>query len=128
MRASRNRRYPPASKKLRGTLCNYKNLLTTDVYVTTKTFVDITYDPAKRQLTLENRGLDFKDAPLVFAGTVVEFFDDRFDYGEERMITVGLLRGAVVVIVWTDRETGPHIISMRKATKGETNDYWRRVG
>jgi uncharacterized DUF497 family protein len=90
--------------------------------------VDITFDPAKRDATLLNRGLDFADAPVVFAGTVVEYFDDRFDYGEERIVTVGLLAGVVVVIVWTEREAGPHIISMRKATKGEQNDYFRRVG
>lgn len=28
----------------------------------------ISYDPAKRQRTLDERGLDFEDAPTVFAG------------------------------------------------------------
>jgi uncharacterized DUF497 family protein len=30
----------------------------------------ITYDPAKRQKTLDERGLDFEDAPAVFAGAL----------------------------------------------------------
>jgi len=43
----------------------------------------ITYDPAKRQKTLEERGLDFEDAPLVFAGKHFTCEDDRKDYGKE---------------------------------------------
>jgi uncharacterized DUF497 family protein len=90
--------------------------------------MNVTFDPAKRAATLAARGLDFVDAAKVFAGTVVEYPDDRFEYGEVRIVTVGLLREAVVVIVWTERAVGPHIISMRRADKGETDDYFRRVG
>lgn len=90
--------------------------------------MDITFDPEKREATLTNRGLDFADAAVVFAGPVVEYADDRFDYGEERIVTVGQLRGRVVVVVWTDRDPAAHIISMRYATKGEANDYFRRMG
>jgi uncharacterized protein len=90
--------------------------------------VRVTFDPAKRAATLAHRGLDFADAPAVFAGVVVEDVDDRFDYGEIRIVTVGLLRGSVVVVVWTEREAGAHIISMRRATKGEQDEYFRSVG
>lgn len=45
--------------------------------------------------------------------------DDRFDYAEVRLVTVGLLHGGVVVIVSTDRGDTRHVISMRKATKVE---------
>ncbi|HEX4695274.1 BrnT family toxin [Sphingomonas sp.] len=90
--------------------------------------MDVTFDAVKREATLRHRNLDFADAPKVFAGAVVEFEDDRFDYGEVRMITVGLLYDAVVVMVWTDRDGTPHIISMRAATKGEADDYFRTVG
>ena len=31
----------------------------------------ITYDPAKRAKTLEERGLDFEDAAVVFAGPML---------------------------------------------------------
>jgi uncharacterized DUF497 family protein len=91
--------------------------------------MDVTFDPVKRETTLKARGLDFADAPKVFAGPVFEYEDSRFDYGEEiRMISVGLLHGIMVVIVWTDRGGVPHIISMRRATKGETDEYYRAVG
>jgi uncharacterized DUF497 family protein len=48
--------------------------------------VRISYDPAKRELTLSTRGLDFEDAALVFDGMTVEIEDKRKDYGERRMI------------------------------------------
>jgi uncharacterized DUF497 family protein len=65
--------------------------------------VDISYDPTKRAKTLADRGLDFLDAELVFAGRVAEIEDTRRDYGERRFVTAGLLRERIVVIVWTPR-------------------------
>lgn len=88
----------------------------------------LTFDPKKREDTLRERGLDFLQAERVFAGAVVEREDDRFDYGEVRTFTVGLLYGRPVVVVWTERGDSRHIISMRAATKGEQDDYFRRVG
>lgn len=55
------------------------------VIVYTLSSVRITYDPAKRQKTLDERGLDFKDAALVFKGVTVEVEDVRKDYGERRI-------------------------------------------
>ena len=79
----------------------------------------ITYDPAKRNKTLSERGLDFEDARLVFGGTTVEVVDDRKDYGERRIVCYGLLEGRVVVIGYTPRGTARHVFSMRKANDRE---------
>lgn len=79
----------------------------------------ITYDPAKRDKTLSERGLDFEDALLVFAGTTVEVVDDRKDYGERRIVCYGLLHGRVVVIGYTPRGAARHVFSMRKANDRE---------
>jgi uncharacterized DUF497 family protein len=65
--------------------------------------VAITYDPKKRAATLAERGLDFKDAELVFAGTTLEVEDRRRNYGEPRIICFGLLRGRIVVVGYTPR-------------------------
>ncbi|MFO1163059.1 MAG: BrnT family toxin [Reyranellaceae bacterium] len=73
----------------------------------------ISYDPAKRALTLKERGLDFQDAVLVFAGRTATVPDQRKDYGEERFITAGHLRQRLVVLVWTHRGNTRRIISMR---------------
>ena len=79
----------------------------------------ITYDPDKRARTLEERGLDFEDAPLVFAGLTVEFEDTRKDYGEVRMLCYGKLEGRLVVVGYTPRGADRHIFSMRKANSRE---------
>ena len=63
----------------------------------------ITFDPAKRDKTLRERGLDFEDAAIVFAGTTVEVADARRNYGEPRIICYGLLAGRLVVIGYTPR-------------------------
>ncbi len=88
----------------------------------------LSFDPAKRQATLDNRGLDFADATHVFSGLVFEFVDDRTDYGETRITTIGLLDGRMVVIVWTKRGAVRHIISMRKANDREQSRYADRLG
>jgi uncharacterized DUF497 family protein len=79
----------------------------------------ISYDPTKRQKTLDERGLDFEDAPTVFAGLTFEFEDTRQDYGETRMICFGYLDRRMVVIGYTPREATRHIFSMRKANERE---------
>ena len=73
----------------------------------------------KRQATFRKRGLDFADAEYVFTGSIFTFEDDRKDYGEQRWVTLGLLREKVVVIVHTESEDEIHIISMREANKNE---------
>ena len=82
-----------------------------------------TYDPAKRAITLELRGLDMADAGAIFEGPYVTLTDDRMDYGEARFITVGHFAGRMVVIVWTTRGETRRIISLRKANEREQTLY-----
>jgi hypothetical protein len=89
--------------------------------------VKISYDPAKRAATLKERGLDFEDAAEVFAGRTLDLPDDRFDYGELRVVTVGRLHGRMVVIVWTPRGAIRHVISMRKANEREQARFGQRL-
>ncbi len=78
-----------------------------------------TWHEPKRQSTLARRGLDFAHAEQVFAGPTFTFEDDRIDYGEERWVTLGMLRGKVVVIVHTETEDEIRVISMREAERDE---------
>lgn len=77
----------------------------------------ISYDSAKRDWTLRVRGLDFEDAEEVFAGPTFDQEDRRRDYGEVRVVTIGLLLGRMVIVVWTRRGDDRHVISMRKANE-----------
>jgi uncharacterized DUF497 family protein len=81
--------------------------------------VQVSYDTAKREKTLIERGLDFEDALAVFAGTTVEIEDTRKDYGERRVICFGLLEGRLVVVGYTPRGADRHVFSMRKANDRE---------
>lgn len=88
----------------------------------------ITFDPNKRNQTLQDRGLDFADADEVFAGQTIDIVDTRHDYGEERIITVGHLRGRMVIVVWTPRDGARRIVSMRKANDREQEAFEQRLG
>ena len=90
--------------------------------------MEISFDPAKRERTLRERQLDFMDAPEVFTGPNYRFVDDRFDYGEVRIVTIGYLRERMVVVIWTERAPARHIISMRKANDREKADYRELLG
>ena len=88
----------------------------------------LTFDPMKRETTLVERGLDFADAGLVFAGLTVDIPDERQEYGEPRVISVGHLKGRMVVVVWTPRDGGRRIISMRNANEREQARFGQRLG
>ncbi|UFM63644.1 MULTISPECIES: BrnT family toxin [Paracoccus] len=83
-----------------------------------------TSDPAKRAKTLAERGLDLEaDGAEILAGATLTFEDDRYDYGETRLISIGHLKGRMMVMVWTPRGETAHVISMRKANAREQKAY-----
>jgi hypothetical protein len=86
-----------------------------------------TWSERKRAINLKDHGLDFVDAPRVFEGATYTFEDDRFDYGEQRYETLGLLAGVPVSIVHTETEDEIRVISFRKATKREAKLYFQQV-
>ena len=79
----------------------------------------ITFDTPKREKTLAERGLDFLDAGIVFAGVTLEFEDTRKDYGETRVIFFGLLKDRMAVVGYVPRGADRHIFSVRKANERE---------
>ena len=83
----------------------------------------ITYDPAKRHKTLEERNLDFEDAEEVFNGPIYEIEDMRQDYGEKRIICFGLLQGRMVSLGYVQRGKNRHVFSMRKANEKEQKRF-----
>jgi len=87
-----------------------------------------TWSETKRRINLAKHGLDFAAAKKVFAGPMVLFEDQRSDYGEQRMIGIGLLAELVVLVVHVESGAIIHIISMRKADNHETNLYFQSAG
>ena len=77
------------------------------------------WDEHKRLSNACKHGIDFRDAVAVFEGNTVLMEDERFNYGERRFVSLGLLRGRVIVVVHTEQAGVTCIISARKATKYE---------
>lgn len=88
----------------------------------------VTFDPAKRDRTLAERGIDFVWAERIFSGRTLTLPDDRFDYGESRFQTYGFLADRVVMVVWTPREDARHVISMRYCHEREARRVRDRMG
>lgn len=84
------------------------------------------FDPAKRARNLAKHGLDLSDAGEVLEGRCLERPDDRRDYGENRWMSIGLLRGSIAVCIWAERgEDEARVISLRKADTDEEEDWFR---
>lgn len=89
--------------------------------------MEFEWDEAKRLTNLRKHGIDFVDVPAVFEGDIVTVEDDRYNYGEQRFITLGLLQGRIVAIVHTERDDRTRIISARKATRYEQRTYFEQI-
>ena len=84
--------------------------------------MEFEWDEDKRERVLGARGLDFRDADLLFDGRpLVSKLSRRFD--EERWVSVGELEGVLVAVVWCRREERIRIITMRRARHEEERKY-----
>ena len=88
--------------------------------------MDFEWDAEKAQKNIEKHGVRFEIASAVFVDPDrITAIDDRFDYGEERLVTLGRTHDGILVVVTTGRDEGQiiRIISARKANKRERRTY-----
>jgi uncharacterized protein len=90
--------------------------------------MDFEWDEEKSEANLRERGFDFSFASLIFDGFTLEQEDRRKDYGERRVVAVGIADGIYITLVYTDRvvEGGMavrRIISARKSNRRERKTY-----
>ena len=81
----------------------------------------IEYDDVKEQANLAKHGISLRRAADLTA--TVERTDVRRNYGEVRIVVMGLTDGRVHVCIYTPRGEGNRIISLRKANGREVNEY-----
>jgi hypothetical protein len=86
------------------------------------------WDGRKSDRNLEERGFDFRFASRIFDGPTLEREDTRRDYGERRIIALGVVQGVHLTVVYTDRvETGGgmvrRIVSARMSDRRERQAY-----
>jgi len=81
------------------------------------------WNPDKAAANLSKHGIDFSDAVSVFSDALaVTISEERFD--EERFITVGMdAFDRVLVVVYTWRGEEIRLISARKASRQERQQY-----
>ncbi len=89
--------------------------------------MEFAWSETKRAANLKAHGLDFVDAPRVFGGGTFTFEDDRFSYGEQRFVTLGLLAGIPCLNCSPESEHEIRIISFRKATNREANIFFNEI-
>lgn len=85
------------------------------------------WDEEKRLSNIEKHGFDFIDVEEIFEGETATILDDRFDYGEDRFVTFGLLEGRVIAVTHTENDETIRIIGLRKATKNEEENYFKKI-
>ena len=85
-----------------------------------------TWDPEKDALNRRKHRLSLEEGIPALRDPNLDYWtDDRFDYSEERLVTLGKGRTRVLVVVSTVREfDSTRIISVRKASGDETNWYY----
>ena len=89
--------------------------------------MEFEWDENKRQSNLSKHGIDFVDAAKIFNRPVLERVDNRYDYGETRIVALGEVNGVVLFVVYTWRGEIRRIISARRATKRERNKYYQTI-
>ena len=87
----------------------------------------VTSDPSKRKANLAKHGIDLAQCESVFDFPLLTEEDARANYDEQRLKSLGWFNERVVMLVWTEREAGPHLISCRYGDKYETQIYFKAV-
>ena len=86
----------------------------------------LTWNETKRKQNVKKHGFDFVGGDAIWDHFTITREDKRQDYGEQRLVCFGLLNREVVVMVYSERPHGTHVISLRKAEKHEAR-YFRKA-
>jgi len=87
------------------------------------------WDDNKASANLENHRVSFDEAKTVFISQLARIFaDEAHSIEEEREIIIGYsLSNRLLIVCFTERSESIRIISARKATKKERQDYEENV-
>jgi len=91
--------------------------------------MDFLWDENKNKTNIEKHGIDFVDAVQMFEYPLITCIDKREDYQEERWVGIGVLKGIIAIIVYTENDINDiiRIISVRKATKNEVKKFKKAI-
>jgi uncharacterized DUF497 family protein len=83
----------------------------------------IDFDPAKDASNQEKHGLSLALASALDWDEALVWVDDRYEYGERRMIALAPDTGILYYVAFVDRDDARRIISLRKANRREVKHY-----
>ncbi len=84
------------------------------------------WDDKKNEINVVRHGIRFEQAALIFDDeNRLEFYDEDHSQVEERINVIGLVE-KILFVVYTERKFSTRIISARKATKEEADEYYHR--
>ncbi|MGA2589296.1 MAG: BrnT family toxin [Bryobacteraceae bacterium] len=84
------------------------------------------WDAEKAAANIRNHGVAFQEAVMAFRDSFrVERIDGRGNYGGERIILLGMCRGTILHVTYTERGECIRIISARRAERHERDYYYR---
>jgi len=90
--------------------------------------MNFAWDETKNRSNVRKHGFDFAEAEEMFRGFLLVRPDAREDYGEERWIGIGMIRGRIAFVAFAEL---PHdtirIISLRKADHEERKAYEKAI-
>ena len=90
--------------------------------------IEFEWDEQKAAINLVKHGVSFLTASAVFKFETVERPDDREEYGELRIVALGLVDLTVYRVTYTPRgENTIRIISAQRAGRDEQNIYYRET-
>ena len=85
------------------------------------------WHPAKARRNYNDHGVTFDKARQAFADPfMVEILDEREDYGEERVLLLGMVEGQLLSVIYTERKGRFRLISARRASKDEQDHYFTK--
>jgi len=85
--------------------------------------MSVEWDENKRLGNLEDHGVDFQDAALIFLGPVIEAEDTRTEYGEQRFRALGQIDDDYFMVAYTWRGENRRIISAWKVNDDGKRRY-----
>ena len=87
-----------------------------------------TFDPAKDAENCRKHGVSLADGDGEISDPLALTIEDDAAEGEQRFVTVGVNSfGVLMVVVFTDRDDDPRLISVRKATPRERRTYEKGI-
>jgi hypothetical protein len=85
------------------------------------------WDDAKRRANLNKHGIDFIDAQVIFASEQTYSYPSPKN-DEDRWVTVGVVKGRMIAVIWTERSEAVRIMSARRARDEEARKHCQLFG